>query len=224
MTLQEAMSRLESLGTDQVKGIRHREGAGERQFGVKLGDIRGVAKGAKSDHSLALELWQTGNTDARLLATLVIQPAKLSLDELEGMIREVCSPQLADWVQSYVTSKHPLKFERRQSWMDSDSPMVARCAWSLTADLVSKESQLLDLDSLLDRIEAELGGAPSLVQWTMNSCLAQIGISHPHLRERAVAIGEAIGVYRDYPVSKGCTSPFAPIWIKAMSERQQPPV
>jgi hypothetical protein len=27
--------------------------------------------------------------------------------------------------------------------------------------------------------------------------------------QRGVAIGEKPGVYRDYPVSKGCTSPFA---------------
>ena len=39
-------------------------------------------------------------------------------------------------------------------------------------------------------------------------------------RERALAIGETLGVYRDYPVSKGCTSPFAPIWINAMVSRQ----
>lgn len=35
-----------------------------------------------------------------------------------------------------------------------------------------------------------------------------------------MAIGEALGVYRDYPVSKGCTSPFAPIWINEMVRRQ----
>jgi 3-methyladenine DNA glycosylase AlkD len=40
------------------------------------------------------------------------------------------------------------------------------------------------------------------------------------LRKRAIAIGEQLGIYRDYPVSKGCTSPFAPIWINAMVSRQ----
>ena len=39
-------------------------------------------------------------------------------------------------------------------------------------------------------------------------------------RERALAIGEALGIYRDYPVSKGCTSPFAPIWINEMVSRR----
>ena len=40
------------------------------------------------------------------------------------------------------------------------------------------------------------------------------------IRQRALAIGEKLGVFRDYPVSKGCTSPFAPIWINFMVSRQ----
>ncbi len=57
-------------------------------------------------------------------------------------------------------------------------------------------------------------------QWTMNGVLAAIGIHHVKLRKRAIAIGEKLGVYRDYPCSKGCTSPFAPIWINEMVKRQ----
>ena len=54
----------------------------------------------------------------------------------------------------------------------------------------------------------------------MNGALAEIGINFPKLRKRAIAIGETLGIYRDYPVSKGCTSPFAPIWINAMVSRK----
>lgn len=41
----------------------------------------------------------------------------------------------------------------------------------------------------------------------MNNTLANTGIHNPKLRKRAIAIGEKLGMYRDYPVSKGCTSP-----------------
>lgn len=50
--------------------------------------------------------------------------------------------------------------------------------------------------------------------------VAQIGIHFPGHRKRAIVIGETLGLYRDYPVSKGCTSPFALMWIKAMASRQ----
>jgi len=54
----------------------------------------------------------------------------------------------------------------------------------------------------------------------MNNTLAAIGIHFPELRQRAIAVGEKLGIYRGYPVSKGCTSPFAPIWIEYMVSRQ----
>tara|TARA_R110002072_G_scaffold174303_3_gene329354 strand:+ start:36332 stop:36505 length:174 start_codon:yes stop_codon:yes gene_type:complete len=48
------------------------------------------------------------------------------------------------------------------------------------------------------------------VQWTMNFCLAETGIHFKQRRKRALAIGEALGAFRDVPASKGC-SPFAPL-------------
>jgi hypothetical protein len=53
----------------------------------------------------------------------------------------------------------------------------------------------------------------------MNFCLAGIGIHFPEYRQRTIAIGEKLD-YRDYPVSKGCTSPFTPIWINETVCRQ----
>ena len=97
---------------------------------------------------------------------------------------------------------------------------AARAGWDLTAGGVAKSAEGLDLPALLDRIESEMASADPEVQWTMNNTLATIGIHFPKHRKRAIAIGEKLGVYRDYPVSKGCTSPFAPIWINAMVSRQ----
>ena len=104
--------------------------------------------------------------------------------------------------------------------MTTDDPMAARAGWSLTAGRVARSPDGLDLPALLDRIESEMGSAAPEVQWTMNTCLAETGIHHPDHRKRALAIGESLGVYRDYPVSKGCTSPFAPSWINEMVSRQ----
>jgi 3-methyladenine DNA glycosylase AlkD len=104
--------------------------------------------------------------------------------------------------------------------MEAKDPMAARAGWSLTSGCIVRQPQLVDIHALLDRIETEMADAAPAVQWTMNSALAQIGIHHPEYRERALAIGEKLGIYRDYPVSKGCTSPFAPIWINEMVRRQ----
>jgi len=220
MTLNETLKQLKALGNEKMRAQNTKHGAGTNQFGVRLGDIKALAKKIKSNHKLALALWETGNIDAQLLATLLVKPAGLSADEMDRMVRAVTFVQVADWLYSYVVKLHTDKETLRQGWMVTDHPMAARAGWALTAGRVVKSPDGLDLVALLDRIESEMGSAAPEVQWTMNSCLAEIGIHFPKHRKRALAIGEKLGIYRDYPCSKGCTSPFAPIWINAMVARQ----
>ena len=219
MKTREVLAQLKALGDEKVRARNRRNGAGENQFGVQLGAIRKLAAKIEADRALALELWETGNVDARLLAILLLKPEDLSRAELDRMVRSADFPQLADWLSSYVVKEHPEKEALRQVWMEDDDPWAARAGWSLTAGRVARSPEGLDLPALLDRIEAELAGAAAPAQWTMNTCLATIGIHFPEHRKRALAIGEKLGVYRDYPVSKGCTSPFAPIWIHEMVRR-----
>lgn len=221
MTLETALSRLQALGDERVRAQNQKRGAGDNQFGVRLGEIRALAKEIKTDHDLALELWATGIIDARLLAILLLTPKALSSDEMDRMVRSVDFVNVADWLLSYVVKHHPDKEALRQGWMVDEDPWAARAGWGLTSERVARSPDGLDLRALLDRIESEMGRAAPEVQWTMNTCLAGIGIHVPEHRDRAVAIGEKLGVYRDYPVSKGCTSPFAPIWIQEMVRRQR---
>lgn len=220
MTLKEALKQLEALGSDKVRAQNCNHGAGKNQYGVKLGDIRVLAKTIKTDHALALELWNTGSIDAQLLATLVIKPKSLSADDMDRLVRSVTFVQVADWLNAYVLKLHADKETLRQRWMTDPHPMAARAAWSLTASRVVNDPKGLELPALLDRIQAEMGTAASEVKWTMNSCLAEIGIHFPAHRKRALAIGESLGIYRDYPTSKDCTSPFAPTWINELVRRQ----
>jgi 3-methyladenine DNA glycosylase AlkD len=221
MTLTQALSLLESLGDKDVRARNLKAGAGDNQFGVKMGDIRKVAAKIKSDHKLALELWNTGNVDAQLLGILILKPKELSSEELDGMVRSAGIAQVADWLASYVTKGHPGREALREKWMNDRDPWAARAGWGLTAGRIARNPDGLDIPALLDRIERELVKAKPAEQWTMNNCLANIGIHHAKHRKRALAIGEKLGVYRDYPVSKGCTSPFAPIWINEIVRRQR---
>jgi 3-methyladenine DNA glycosylase AlkD len=220
MTLEETLAQLESLGSEKVRAQNSKNGADNNQFGVRHGDIRKLAAEIKVNHELAINLWDTGNIDARFLAILLIKPKNLSGNEIDRMVRAVNYVPVADWFNSYVVSKHPDKETLRQAWIAADDPWAARAGWGLTSARIAKNPEGLDLPALLKRIESEMKDAAPEVQWMMNSCLAAIGIHFPQHRKRAIAIGEALGIYRDYPVSKGCTSPFAPIWINAMVSRQ----
>ena len=220
MTVKEILSQLESLGDDARRAHNAKAGAPDNQFGVKLGDIRVVAKKLKTDHELALKLWETGNVEAQLLATLVIKPKSLSADELDALTRSTSCAQAADWLNAYVVAEHPEKEALRVKWMKAKDRWAARAGWNLTASRINKGAGDLDLAGLLDRIEKEMPKAKPEVQWTMNNTLGAIGIHHAKFRERAVAIGEKIGLYRDWPTSKGCTPPYVPVWVAAMVKRQ----
>jgi len=218
--VKEALAQLEALGNEKVFARNKKLGAGDKQFGVQMGDIRKVAKKFKTNHELALGLWETGNLDARLLAVLLLDPKKLSATELDRLVRSARFAWLADWLNSYVVKNHPEKEALRQKWLQDEDPWAARAGWSLTAERIGSSPAGIEMPAMLDRLESEMGQAPTESQWTMNFCLAGIGINFPKLRARAIAIGEKIGAFRDYPVSKGCTSPFAPIWINEMVKRK----
>jgi 3-methyladenine DNA glycosylase AlkD len=222
ITVHEILARLKSLADDARRAHNAKAGAPDNQFGVKLGDIRALAKRIKTDHPLALELWETGNVEAQLLATLIIKPKLLSADEVDTLTRSTTCAQVADWFNAYVVAPHPAKEALRAKWMKAKDRWAARAGWNLTASRVNQGADDgLDLPALLDRIEKEMPSAQPEVQWTMNNTLGAIGIHHAEHRERAIAIGEKIGLYRDWPVSKGCTPPYVPLWVAAMVKRKR---
>ena len=125
-----------------------------------------------------------------------------------------------DWLVNYVVKKSPHAEELRVAWFEDPDPVVASAGWALTTERVARAANGLDLDALLDLIEAEMKGAPDRLQWAMNHCLVQIGITHAEHRARAIEIGERLEVLKDYPTPPNCTSPYAPIWIGEMVRRQ----
>lgn len=217
-TVTELMDELRALEDPKIRAINERHGD---DHGVNLTRLRAVAKRVKTNHALAVELWSTGDSAARLLALLICRPKLFSLDELDAMLRGAGSPKVQDWLINYVVKKSTHAEALRRLWFSDPDPVVASAGWALTSERVVRSPQGLDLAGLLDQIEAEMVEAPERLQWAMNHCLAQIGIENPALRERAVDIGERLGVLRDYPTAPGCTSPFAPLWIAEMVSRRE---
>lgn len=218
MTLPEALGELAALEDPKMRAANEKRGD---DHGMNLSRLRTLAKRIKTDQPLAKELWATGETSARLLALLICTPRAFSPDELDAMLRETHPPKVNDWFVNYVAKQTPLAEEMRLRWFDDADPTVAAAAWSLTSVRVVTQPDGLDLDHLLDLIERDLRDAPKRLQWSMNETLAQIGIHHPELRARALAIGERLQVLADYPTAPGCTSPFAPLWIGEMVRRRE---
>ena len=216
-TVAEVMAELAALEDPKARAVNARHGD---DHGVNLGKLREVAKRLKTQQELALELWGTGDTAARLVAILICRPKAFERNELDVLLREARVPKVHDWLVSYVVKKSPHAEELRLIWFADSDPVVASAGWALTSERVVKKPEGLDLPGLLDIIEAEMKDAPDRLQWAMNNCLAQIGIEHAEHRARALDIGNRLEVLKDYPTPPNCTSPFAPIWITEMVRRQ----
>ncbi|MFB7514735.1 DNA alkylation repair protein [Streptomyces sp. NPDC056144] len=217
-SLAEVTAELAALDDPKARAVNERHGD---DHGVNLGKLRALAKRLRTRHELARDLWATGDSAARLLALLVCRPKAFGRDELDAMMHEARTPKVQDWLVGNVVRRSPHAEELRVAWTADADPVVASAGWALTADRVEKNAEGLDLDALLDTIEAEMKDAPDRLQWAMNTCLARIGIDHADHRARALAIGERLQVLRDYPTSPGCTSPYAPVWITEMVRRKE---
>ena len=216
-TVAEVTAELAALDDPKIRAVNERHGD---DHGVNLGKLRAIAKRLKTQQDLARELWATGDSAARLLALLICRPKAYGRDELDVMLREARTPKVHDWLVNYVVKKSPHAEPLRLAWSADPDPVVASAGWALTTERVARNPDGLDLAGLLDVIEAQMAGAPERLQWAMNHCLAQIGIEHAAYRDRAIGIGERLGVLKDYPTPPGCTSPYAPAWINEMVRRQ----
>lgn len=216
-TVADVMAELAALEDPRMRAVNENHGD---DHGVNLGTLRAVAKRLKTQQELALQLWETADTAARLLAILICRPKAFEPEQLDAMLREARAPKVQDWLVGYVVKKSPHAEALRLTWSADPDPVVASAGWALTAERVVKTPDGIDLAGLLDVIEAEMKDAPERLQWAMNTCLARIGIEHPEHRARAIGIGERLEVLKDYPTPPNCTSPYAPIWISEMVRRQ----
>ena len=122
-TLDEVLRELAALENPRFCEVNERHGD---DHGVNLTQLRAVAKRLKKQHELAVELWATDDTAARLLATLVCRPRSFTSAEIDAMVREIGSPKLLDWfvVNVVKPGRHADGF--RDRWAEDDADLVGR--------------------------------------------------------------------------------------------------
>ena len=111
MTYTEAMAELKKLGTAQNVKIYKRHGAGNNLFGVSFANLNKLQKKIKVDHQLALQLWESGNTDARTLATLIADPKQMTLAQADKWIENINYYMLCDLLADLI-AKTPFAKEK----------------------------------------------------------------------------------------------------------------
>ncbi|MBU3090349.1 DNA alkylation repair protein [Clostridium gasigenes] len=216
MTKNEIFAKFNDLGNEKRKEMYIKNGASENTYGVLLGELRKLAKKLGKNNKLALELWNSGNTDAQWLACMMFEVEKLSLDEVRSMVSQLTYVDIIDKFISEVLCNSQYVDILMKEWANSTKDNLGRAGWKLIVHKISTgKLSDADLEDILANIETELQTANPGKQWAMNHALCQIGITYPQFTERCISIGETLGVYKNLKVAKGCTSAYAPNWIAA---------
>jgi 3-methyladenine DNA glycosylase AlkD len=189
--------------------------------GTKLGDLRKIAKVIKRDHSLAMELWSTGDFLSRQLAILIMNKKLLSQPFVDQLFDEIQlhgtdeRNQLADWLMANQLTKDKKTIALIESWENSPSIMQRRIFWYYQARLRwMGKIPPGNTGELLSSIEKNIEKEAPEVQWAMNFTTGWIGVYDAEYRSRCMAIGEKTGLYKDEKVAKGCTPSYLPDFIR----------
>lgn len=194
---------------------------------TKLGDLRKIAKEIKKDHSLALELWSSGEFLPRPLSILIMDNKMLSQDVINELDKDMQTHsydeqnQLMDWLMANQLMKDKKTIALIESWENSLSPLQRRTFWYYQARLRWVGQAPPDNTGyILSAIESKIANEAPEVQWAMNLTAGWIGVYDKKYRERCVAIGEKTGLYKGEMVSRGCTPSYLPEFISIEANKR----
>lgn len=208
MTAKQVLRQLESLGTAQNRKIYARHGVEREMYGVSFANLDKLEKRIKTDHELALALWESGNHDARLLATRVADPARMGSRQLDGWARELDSYIIADAFGGLV-ARAGMGRRKFEQWRDRKGEFVGQVAWNLLGNLADRDPELPDayFAEQLERIEAQVHERKNRVRYAMNLALIQIGLRSAGLERKVRAAVRRIGPIEVDHGETGCKTP-----------------
>ncbi len=223
MNAKEIITELKSLGSESIKKVLMNHGAQEPFYGVKVEQLKKIQKRIKKDYQLALDLYQSGISDAMYLAGLIADDARMTRKDLERWVNGAYWYMLSEYTVPWVAAGSPHGHEAALEWIESKKPNVASCGWatlsSLAATKDDAELDLAEIKKLLQRIEKTIHVQPDRVRYTMNGFVIAVGSHVTSLSALAVKTGEKIGTVSVEMGDTACKVPFAPDYIKKVLAR-----
>ena len=194
MTLQEVMKQLKACGTEQNRKTWGRHGVQGEMFGVSFANLYKFQKQIKVDHELAERLWETGNCDAQVLATLVADPNAMTDKQFEEWAKDLNNNGIAA-MYSKLLIRSPLARKKAEKWHKSNEELIASVGWMLISGLALGDNELPDeyFDPYLKLIESGIHKQKNRVRYEMNGALITIGLRNDKLEKKAMEVANKIG-------------------------------
>ena len=223
MSSKEVLIELKKMGKASIKKVLVNHGAREPFFGVAVGDLKKIEKKIKLDYELALELYDTGVSDAMYLAGLITDGSKMTKKDLNRWAEQAYWYMLSEFTVPWVASGSPFGHELALEWMASKKEHIAGAGWATYSCLLSRkpdtELDLKEIKLLIARIQKEIHGAPNRVRYQMNHFLIAAGGYVTSLSDMAIEAAKKVGKVDVTMGNTACKVPFAPEYIEKMKAR-----
>ena len=171
-------------------------------FGVHVSKAHGIsapvlhafARRIGKDHRLAEQLWTSGIHEARILATLIGEPHKVTDAQMERWVRDFDSWDVVDAACCYLYAHASPAWSKLDAWSRRREEFVKRAAFSLAAYLSYKDktSPNARFEKFLRVIEREAHDERNFVRKAVNWALRNIGKRNLRLNRAAIAMAEKI--------------------------------
>jgi 3-methyladenine DNA glycosylase AlkD len=157
-------------------------------YGISVYTLRKMAKEIGKDHGLALELWESGIHEARLLACLIDRPDMVTGEQMEGWVKDFDSWDICDVCCSHLFDRTAFAYRKAREWSEREEEFVKRAGFALMAALAVHDKKASDetLAGFLPVIKREAMDGRNFVKKAVNWALRQIGKRNLKLNEMAV--------------------------------------
>ncbi len=166
----------------------------QNTYGVSIPNLRKMAKDIGKDHSLAQQLWSSGIHEARILASMVDDPTRVTDAQMERWVRDFDSWDVCDQCCMNLFEETTFAYRKCVEWSSGEAEFVKRAGFVLMARLAVSDKDAKDqpFERFLRLIKKEASDERNFVKKAVNWALRQIGKRNLHLNRKAVATARAI--------------------------------
>jgi 3-methyladenine DNA glycosylase AlkD len=194
-SVEEVLNKLKAKASpDKVEGMAKYGMVAEQRLGVSVPDMRKIAKEVGKDHKLALELWERGMPEARIVAAMIDEPEKLTEEQMEEWVKDINSWDVCDQVCMNLFEKTPLAWKKILDWSEREEEFVKRTAFALIACLGwhDKDTEDEEFIKLFPVIKHGATDERNFVKKAVNWALRNIGKRNPNLNKAAIKAAKEI--------------------------------
>lgn len=171
----------------------------DKAFGVSVGNLRDHAKQLGRNHELAGQLWESGWYEARMLASFVDEPARVTPAQMDRWCGDFDNWAICDTACFHLFDRTPHAWVKVEKWSRGRSEFVKRAAFALLASLALHDKISPDAPFIrcLPLIEREATDERNFVKKSVSWALRAIGKRRTNLHVEAVALARRLATSPD---------------------------